>query len=553
MENLLILYITCFIVFYFSGRAVFLVVEKATKKKTDYLFNLKKENFYILLGIICTTEFLFVSNFFFSLNKINLGLFFAIMFLVNLSKFSKITEFKYLFLNFLIIFILFISFYDINLSKDSYLYHLSTQNWLYTEKIVFGISNLNPYLGYVSINEYLTTLLNTFNTKGAHIFNLVFLYIFFSFLISFIYSKNKFYKNISLLISFFGILDNFGNDGGRNGFIALQEINKFDYTVSILCIIFIIFFLHINFSKKSITNFESVFLLLIIIFSTQLRFFTLLLTLLLIYQNIKYKKIILSQAYPLILLVLWFIKNFINTSCFIYPVYLTCFETVWTFENQAKYITNSVLDSYRDPSTAGINSIENFNWISEIFIPNNLNTILNFIFTLIVFYLFKKFSLNNVQIEEFKNKIITSLFFSLLLFIFWLFYLPQYRFASFFFITIFIILNLDYLFNAKPINSKLTTIFVFLALGLVINLNDYKYFVQDPITAVVSNQNYPSTEYEKRQEYGVRPVGVESKGVYCFAQKDCYTDDYDVRLKIFKYNYKAIIPIQTRFYTDLLE
>ena len=63
MENLLILYITCFIIFYFSGRAVFLVVEKATKKKTDYLFNLKKENFYILLGIICITEFLFVSNF----------------------------------------------------------------------------------------------------------------------------------------------------------------------------------------------------------------------------------------------------------------------------------------------------------------------------------------------------------------------------------------------------------------------------------------------------------------------------------------------------------
>ena len=122
-----------------------------------------------------------------------------------------------------------------------------------------------------------------------------------------------------------------------------------------------------------------------------------------------------------------------------------------------------------------------------------------------------------------------------------------------FFITIFIILNLDYLFNAKPINSKLITIFVFLALCLVINLNDYKYFVQDPITALVNNQNYPSTQYEKRQEYGVRPVGVESKGVYCFAQKDCYTDDYDVRLKIFQYNYKAIIPIQTRFYTDLLE
>ena len=143
---------------------------------------------------------------------------------------------------------------------------------------------------------------------------------------------------------------------------------------------------------------------MIIVFSAQLRFFTLLLSLLLIYQNIKFKKIILSQAYPLILLVLWFIKNFIYTSCFIYPVYFTCFKTVWTFENQARFITNSVLDSYRDPSTAGINSIENFNWISEIFIPNNLNTIFNFTFTLIVFYLFKKYSLKNVQIKEYKKQ-----------------------------------------------------------------------------------------------------------------------------------------------------
>ena len=73
----------------------------------------------------------------------------------------------------------FISFYDIGLSKDSYLYHLSSQSWIFSEKIVFGLSNLNPYLGYMSISEYSSSLLNAINLNLAHTFNLVFLITFF--------------------------------------------------------------------------------------------------------------------------------------------------------------------------------------------------------------------------------------------------------------------------------------------------------------------------------------------------------------------------------------
>ena len=88
MENLFILYITCFIIFYFSGRAVFVVVEKATKKKTDYLFDLKRE-LYILLGIIYY-RVSFISNFFFSLNQLILVYFWQLCSWLIYQNFQKL-------------------------------------------------------------------------------------------------------------------------------------------------------------------------------------------------------------------------------------------------------------------------------------------------------------------------------------------------------------------------------------------------------------------------------------------------------------------------------
>ena len=191
MENLLVLYIASFSFFYLLGRASFLCIEILFQKSYNYIFDLKIESFYIFVGIYISSQFLFVMNFFYGLNKINLGFCFFIILFINFFKIKKIKDYKYLLLNFSSASILFISFYDISLSKDSFLYHLSTQSWIYSEKIVFGISNLNPYLGYVSVSEYLMTLLNIFNIKGSHIFNLLFIFFFFSLLISQTKSNNK--------------------------------------------------------------------------------------------------------------------------------------------------------------------------------------------------------------------------------------------------------------------------------------------------------------------------------------------------------------------------
>ena len=71
------------------------------------------------------------------------------------------------------------------------------------------------------------------------------------------------------------------------------------------------------------------------------------------------------------------IKNIINTSCIFYPIPQTCIKSNWLFINQAEYINRIVLDSFRDPEN-GINSLDNFYWIIEVFIPSNKNIIFNF-------------------------------------------------------------------------------------------------------------------------------------------------------------------------------
>ena len=83
MENLLVLYIASFSFFYLLGRASVLCLEILFQKSYNYIFDLKIESFYIFVGIYISSQFLFVMNFFYGLNKINLGFCFFIILFIN--------------------------------------------------------------------------------------------------------------------------------------------------------------------------------------------------------------------------------------------------------------------------------------------------------------------------------------------------------------------------------------------------------------------------------------------------------------------------------------
>ena len=65
---------------------------------------------------------------------------------------------------------------------------------------------------------------------------------FFNFLYFNITSNKKIMTQFSLIIILVGLLDNLGFDGGRNGFLFIQEIGKFDNVFSIIFLISTIIF-----------------------------------------------------------------------------------------------------------------------------------------------------------------------------------------------------------------------------------------------------------------------------------------------------------------------
>ena len=547
MDSFFIYYLTTLGSYYFTGRAFYLIIFN-NKLENKYVFNIKIENFYLVLGLIIFSQFLLIFNFFAGLSKFNLIFFLISIFIVNL-RYIKIPKLSILqLIKIGVVCVFFISFYDIGLSKDSYLYHLSSQSWIFSEKIVFGLSNLNPYLGYMSISEYSSSLLNAINLNLAHTFNLVFLVTFFWIMFEFIFSKISFYKNLAFGFGIFGILDNFGFDGGRNGFIALQEINKFDYSFSIISILFVIFSIYLLVFKKNINKNELLVLTLLLIFAIQMRVFGIILIPILLYIQFQFKTFLSSTNFSFLLLIVWLFKNFINTSCFLYPVKFSCLNSNWLFKNQAEYISNIVLDSFRDPEN-GINTIRNFDWILSVFLPNNKFVLINFLISVIVFrvcftLLIKNSTFFNIKYFS-KFLILPMVLISL-----WILMFPQYRFSSFFLMFAFFILNFDLISNQKGMNLKLNLVVTVIAMLLVVNLNDYKTFVENPkqdLEIVL-----PVIEYEKMSYFGVKPVSENSKGILCFQRKDCYSGNYNLILTVSQYNYKTIKPLENKYYEDLL-
>ena len=153
-----------FIIFLYFLLSVFFIF--IGKLFFDFFIKSKNENqemvkiyrsFYPLIGIFFFGNVLLIFNFFTGLNKIPIFIFFLILFLFSLFKnFKILSDYKLYFFN---LSILLISATNIGISKDANLYHLQNQAWLRDEKIVFGLSNINPYLGYSSIFEYINSLL----------------------------------------------------------------------------------------------------------------------------------------------------------------------------------------------------------------------------------------------------------------------------------------------------------------------------------------------------------------------------------------------------------
>ena len=332
-----------------------------------------------------------ISNFFVSLNiYINslLVLISAILIIRNWNFYNN----KY-FLLFLIItgFLIFMLIAKSNTYRpDAGLYHLPYINILNSEKIIFGLSNLNFRFAHISIMQYLSAISNNFILRdngiifstaiiaSATIINFIFQ------IIKYIQNKNytlHFYFLLSIVIYIFYKMNRFseyGNDAPAHFlyFFLLSEILKSFNTITVkeLSKLFLIsIFIILN----KVTLIMSIFLPLIFINKNKM--------IGLLKNRISY--------FAVFFFICWIVKNIIISGCIIYPVAKTCFENAnWSNVDKVVEVSNEneswakSWPNFRKKNIKKISQLEyiqNYNWI-ETWFKNDLKKII----TILIPYFF---------------------------------------------------------------------------------------------------------------------------------------------------------------------
>ena len=125
-----------------------------------------------------------------------------------------------------------LSTYSTGLAYDAGLYHLNNQYWIKRAQ-QFELVLVHFRYGYSSIIEYISTNFWIGNNLIIlHFINLVFIYVFFDLCFT-VKQKSLNMQLFAIFVSIFGFLDNFGFGGGKNSFIEIQGIAKYDTSFAI--------------------------------------------------------------------------------------------------------------------------------------------------------------------------------------------------------------------------------------------------------------------------------------------------------------------------------
>lgn len=442
---LLVKYLLLFFYFYFLGRGVLLLIIKVISNNKNTLKNIlfvKKEIYYPLVGIAIFGNILIVINYFVGLKNpitVIIATLLLIPNLINLSSqnLPSINLWSLLYYG-VIPAILIFSSYDTSWHYDAGYYHLNQQNLLRESNIIIGTVNIFWAFGMSSIYEYISAFL--WIDKSfilIHFMTLVFIQVFYIYLISNL--ENTRYKEMkyaSYLLLAYSLLDNVGINGGRNGFLYIQGVTKQDIPVAILMFMIGLSCL-IVLKYRKIERIDIFVIFLISLFLIQLKLSSVvigyLLIILIIFitrNNIKTIKDISFSIFPILpFLVAWFMKGYLTTGCFLFPLSATCIN------NFEWYPANSTRSMESVTTTSSYGLIEYLHqsipisewWVNLISIKINFTVINNFLISFIIIYLLKKILFR----KQLPSLIILSTIFSFLhIYLLYLFlYGPTPRYA----------------------------------------------------------------------------------------------------------------------------
>ena len=452
---------------------------------TNLVFKKQKIDIFIIIisGYTFIGVLTLIFHFFFKINdtySVIIFIFGFIFFIFNFN-FSKSKLKEFIFLSLIIVLLGFILFAYSEHPIDANMYHHPYISYLKSEKIIFGIANIQFRFGHISFLQYIQAALSNglMHDISLASINIIF-YITFIFYFSFeIFESKKF--NFLLILKILLV-----------SFVLIKFSRYREYGNDLIPLLVSIYFLIKIFDVNNLRlpNSKILFNLALpfaaFMFLHKISYLFVFLIFLPLIKYIKFRKIKKDDlkffGIFVILILPWLAKNYINTSCLAYPIEITCFENslfilnglaepsnaAWLTEIWAKgFIDNPNwekldLDVYR----------KNLNWLPT-WLEGHFNKILEkispliFIQILMLFYLFLK----KDEFIVFKKNRKISIFF-LLIFVanflgmlIWFLKAPTFRYGSFYiiaFITLLYILILGYFFKIKETNNFIFFKIIFL-------------------------------------------------------------------------------------------
>ncbi len=545
-----IIYNTIFICFFYiiTGKIFF-----------NIKYSLSNNCFLIIIGSIVLSFVSLVANFFIKLDLFNNTIFFLIIFFIFFFKFSYKTILTRNFVTSLLI----ISLLSITLiyladsnRPDSGLYHYPFIKLISDEKIVFGLTNINSRFGHISIIQYLQAISNNYitGTNGmllplSIVPSAIYLY-FFSETIS---NLNKRYKdNIYILFLFLSLI-----------FFTFKMNRYGEYGNDYLPHFFVFFFISLLLRFKDKVKFSNIYLFSVFIFLNKVSFLTILfIPLILFFKTFNKIKIFnLKNIFTTLFLILWLVKNVINSGCLIWPVEKSCFNNLsWMNKdlkstqhvNNVNTITEAWSKAWPDNKKREIDKedyIKKFEWVS-VWSSNHGKKIgkILIIYSSIIFLIlfFMKINATN-QIKKLKFRYTKNLFFYLFLFLLscglWFVKFPVFRFGiSFIIISIILVFIIIFKnIEINPKNNKLikyTCIFCIsiFVLKNMVKLENYNVFYE----------NHPWPKYygfdTMNTKKKLKEIKLNNQKSHYFTKKLCmYSMSPCTNEKISDYlNYKII-------------
>jgi len=504
-----ILLIFCIFGFSFLLKIYFYYPKKTQLYNIDFIYG-----FFLL--ILLGSFF----NFFIPLQTISIIIFFIGILSSIYFFFKGNVKTNLISLLVIVAFLIFISHHQ-SIAYDSQLYHLQALKYNTNHRVIFGLANLEPRYGMNSSWHTLISLLSIEykEFKLLYLFNLSLYALFINETFVAFRSKNKtisnyFLQTASIYIFVYSFFHPYGNGTILNN-IGSPEVDTVAMLLFILCV-----YLFLKFKENySINLINLIFILVFITITAKLSYIGIFfIGLYLLYSN---KEIFKNLRLIVIIFAsffFWFIKSFILTGCFLFPIKFTCFQTSWSLgidsiEGYGNIVRSFARDTPDRLKFGDFNyTLNSFDWIGpwfkSYFLQTEFLTISFFIFifnimTILIFY---------------KNIFFNKKYFLSLLIIFFInliiwFQAPEIRFGYGIIISLvsftiaFVLFNI----NLKILNYKFTLTFFLIFCSLLVkkNINNLN-IVND-----LFQRNFDYSNYKILYETNEFKVYKPADGLFC--------------------------------------